>query len=516
MVAAGGVQGQRPIKHPQRPIEEPLRPTPHGRRRCLVLPAEAWAAAAALALYAVTLGFGFVFDDRSLIGPEGPLALGNGTLPYRPLRYASYLLDHFVGGGAPWAYHAGNVALHALVAALTACIARRLGAADGAAVLAGVAMAVHPLGVEAVAYVAGRRDLLATAMGLLAIASWLSPRGLTAVGVACALLAVAAKESGAVYVGVLALASIVGLGPSLWAARTVLLAAAAAAIALPVAYGAIGPALPSGPVCSLAAASTLLATHYAVHMVAPLRLSIEYPALARASTDCATLTSAASVAGFALLGAAVGVVVAAFSRRGRSSSAAPLRFAWAWTGVTFVVCATMVGMHEPGADRHAYPLVAAAAIALAVSARPLLNWLPSTRRALSAIAIAYVAALAMLSALRLPTWRDERALWTAAVASAPESGRAHHNLAGVLLAAGEHEAAATHVRAARDLDYAPAILGDAALACARGRIHRGRDLIERARTHALPAAEIDAISAYCEKKGSDPFFPGKKGSDPFF
>ena len=361
-------------------------------------------------------------------------------------------------------------------------------------------MAVHPLGVEAAAYVAGRRDLLATAAGLVAIASWLSARGRTVVAVACVLLAVAAKESGALYLGALVLASVAGLGPSVAAARGALLGAAAAAVTLPVAYGAIGPTASVGSPCSLAVASTRLAAHYALQLIAPLRLSIEYPDLARPSNDCAALASASSIAGFALLGVAVGAVVAVFSRRGRSAEAAPLRFAWAWAGAMFAVVATMIGMHEPGADRHAYPLIAAVSIALAVSARSFRSWRPGAQRAAVGVAIAYLAAFTLLSALRLPSWRDERALWSAAVASAPESGRAHHNLAGVLLAAGEHEAAAVHVRAARELDYAPAILGDAALACARGRVHRGRDLVARARMRGLPAADIAPISAYCEKK----------------
>ena len=479
---------------------------PRAQRR-LRLAAEAWAAAAAIALYAVTLGFGFVFDDRSLIGPDGPVALGNEWLPYRPLRYLSYLVDHWVGGGEPWAYHAGNVVLHALVAGLSARVARLLGAGAAAAAVAGICVAVHPLGVEVAAYVAGRRDLLATAMGLLAVAAWLSPRGRTAVAVVCALLAVSAKESGGLYVLVLALASLTGVGPALGTARLVLVAAGAAAFLLPVAYGAIGPTVPAGSVCALVVASTRLAAHYAAHVVAPFRLSIEYPTLARVSTDCSALASASSLAGFALLGAAAGAVVAAFSRRGWSADAAPARFAWAWSASTFLAVAMMIGMHEPGVDRHAYPLIVAVSIALAVSVRGLPDWPAPFKHAAVGITAAFLAVFALTSALRLPSWRDERALWSAAVVRAPDSGRAHHNLAGLLLAAGGHEAAAAHVRAARSLGYPPAILGDAALACARGRIHRGRVLVERARARNLPPAEIDAVSAYCEKKVSGTIFP---------
>lgn len=464
------------------------------------LPAAGWAAAAALALYSVTLGFGFLFDDRSLIGPDGPLPLGNGTLPYRPLRYASYAIDHWVGGGAPWAYHASNVVLHALVAGLTASISRRLGAGEGAAALAGVAVAVHPLGAEATAYVAGRRDLLVTAMGLVAVASWLSERGRTVLAVLCVLLSVAAKESGVAYLGILTLASIAGLGPELRVSAGALISAGVAALALPVAYGAIGPVLPVRSVCAIAAAGTTMATHYAVNVIAPLRLSVEYPALAHVSDDCATLVSVSSVAGFALIGAATGAVFSVFSRRGQTESQGPRCFAWAWTGLIFVLIATVIGMHEPGVDRHAYPLVAALSIALAVSVHPLHCKHELARRCVSAVALAYLATLTVLTASRLPSWRDERSLWTAAVASAPDSGRARHNLAGVLLAAGEFDAEAAQLRVARELKYPPAMLGSAAAACARGRIHRGHMFIKRARALGIAAADAEPISRFCEAR----------------
>jgi hypothetical protein len=483
------------------------------REACKALPelTVALAAVVLYALYARTLGFDLVFDDRSLLGPDGPKALGNGILPYRPLRYASYLVDARLGGGAAWAYHATNVALHALAGALVARVSRRLGGTPLVGLVAGLLFVTHPVAVEAVAYVSGRRDLLATLLGLASLLLWTSPKGRSAAALALLLLAVASKESGALFLVALLLASASGFGPPLSRAGLALAGAAAAAVALPIAYGAVGPIAASGPACALVATTTKLATHYASQWLVPIRLAVEYPALAVASSDCAQLLDVTALCGFLLLGTASGLVLAALSPAIRRSdgqaekadaepAAWGLVFAWAWAAFCFIALATVVGRHEPGADRHAYPLLAAVSVACTLSAARLVSHRGWGTGLLASIAVAFVVAtLTGLTARRASIWRDERTLWTAAVAEAPASGRAQHNLAGVLLAAGELDAAALHVRRARELDYPPALLGDAAIACARGRFHRGRELLARARLRGLPAADIAAIAPSCEK-----------------
>jgi hypothetical protein len=84
------------------------------------------AAACVALLYLPSVGFPFVFDDVALIGPDGVAQALGGTLPYRPVRYASYLVDSWLGG-SPRIYHAHNLLLHALVAALVARVAQRRG-----------------------------------------------------------------------------------------------------------------------------------------------------------------------------------------------------------------------------------------------------------------------------------------------------------------------------------------------------------------------------------------------------
>src|SRR5262245_41770691 len=103
------------------------------RGRSLALAASLFVIAAAFLLYRDALGV--VFDDHSLIGADGPLWVGGEWLPYRPLRHASFLVDHWIGGGAPWAYHLGNIALHAAAGLLVLHLCLRAGAASTSALV---------------------------------------------------------------------------------------------------------------------------------------------------------------------------------------------------------------------------------------------------------------------------------------------------------------------------------------------------------------------------------------------
>src|SRR2546428_2230914 len=101
---------------------------------------------------------------RAFANPYWPPELG-GYL-YRPLTIATYVLDWRVDGAA-W-FHAVNVLWHAAASVLVALLARRW-AGDGAALVAGVVFAVHPVHVEAVANVVGRAELMAATFTLLSV-----------------------------------------------------------------------------------------------------------------------------------------------------------------------------------------------------------------------------------------------------------------------------------------------------------------------------------------------------------
>lgn len=166
-------------------------------RRGGVWVAVALVAAATVALYAPTLAGGFLADDvfylRTLSVEDGALAgaftgplLGSReTAFYRPLPLASFAVDLALWGtDRALGFRLVNLLLHLLNALLVGAITARVLAppraeapAPGAwaperalpAVLAGALFALHPLAPEAVAWISGRFDLLATFFSLLAL-----------------------------------------------------------------------------------------------------------------------------------------------------------------------------------------------------------------------------------------------------------------------------------------------------------------------------------------------------------
>lgn len=106
---------------------------------------------------------------------------GNGAI-WMPLTYVSYMADVTLLGGDWAAFHFTSVMLHAVNAILLFVLLRRLmplfGCADGgraclAAFLGALVWAVHPMRVEAVAWVASRKEELWSGLTLLATLAWL-------------------------------------------------------------------------------------------------------------------------------------------------------------------------------------------------------------------------------------------------------------------------------------------------------------------------------------------------------
>jgi hypothetical protein len=171
----------------------------------------------AVAVFAVTLGGTFVYDDVDLL-LEDPRLLhpdrwtelfttsynrGEDNL-YRPLVSLGYLVQHRLHGRLAWPYHLVNVLLHAAVSMAVATLAWRLTRRSHhprAAWIAGVsgsAFASHPIHVEAVAGIVGRAELLATLATGLALSSLLRPLTLARAALAWAWFVVAmlSKEQG--------------------------------------------------------------------------------------------------------------------------------------------------------------------------------------------------------------------------------------------------------------------------------------------------------------------------------
>ena len=190
------------------PPDAPSHAVPNVWRVALV------AAALAVRLYAVSLGGTYVFDDVWLLHTDDRVAdvaqwgryLTEGYNDgvdnlYRPLTSLSFAAQAVLlgtGENVAWAYHLVNVLLYALVCGQLAVLVARLGGTTGQALAAGALFAALPVHVEAVAYVAGRADLICAAGflgGLIVLTRPLTP-GRIAAFVALLFVGVGGKETG--------------------------------------------------------------------------------------------------------------------------------------------------------------------------------------------------------------------------------------------------------------------------------------------------------------------------------
>jgi hypothetical protein len=131
-------------------------------------------------------------DDRSLLTNQGFRGLDPTHLHwmftttllghYAPLTWLSFGVTYAVAGMAPAAYHAGNLLLHALNAALVYLLAARLlalalptptsGARLAGATVAALAFAIHPLRAESVGWITDRGDVLCATFYLTAVVTY--------------------------------------------------------------------------------------------------------------------------------------------------------------------------------------------------------------------------------------------------------------------------------------------------------------------------------------------------------
>jgi Tfp pilus assembly protein PilF len=218
---------QRAGREPARPEESP-EPTPTVAsafgplsRRDLALALGVLVAALAVVAYLPALNNPFVYDDAVTVRNNASIHdLGNWRAVLlgsrRPVVNLSYAVSYALSGTTPFGHHLLSVLVHALNAVLLfgligvawrdARERRGLAAAPAAEVwaqLGGASLfAVHPLATEAVGYVSGRAGVLCTTFVLLAVLA--VRRGLArrrgrwlAAGIGCYVLAVASKETAA-------------------------------------------------------------------------------------------------------------------------------------------------------------------------------------------------------------------------------------------------------------------------------------------------------------------------------
>lgn len=140
----------------------------------------------ALAIYGQTANHDFINldDDRYVVlNPKVNTGLipgniawavtGTASSNWHPLTWLSHMLDVELFGLAPRGHHLVNVLLHTTNALLLFLLFQRLTGSLWRSALVAALFTAHPLHVESVAWVAERKDLLSTLLGLLTIHAYL-------------------------------------------------------------------------------------------------------------------------------------------------------------------------------------------------------------------------------------------------------------------------------------------------------------------------------------------------------
>jgi protein O-mannosyl-transferase len=135
---------------------------------------------AVLGVYLPTLRNGFVWNDSDYVTRSDLRSVGGlrriwlqpgATEQYYPVLHTAFWIEHRLWGDSPFGYHLLNVLLHATAAGGFLLVLRRLGV-PGAG-LAALLFALHPVGVESVAWISEQKNTLSLVFYLAAALAYL-------------------------------------------------------------------------------------------------------------------------------------------------------------------------------------------------------------------------------------------------------------------------------------------------------------------------------------------------------
>jgi tetratricopeptide (TPR) repeat protein len=405
-------------------------------------------------LYAPVRHFDFAPFDDGLAIVENPqvragLTAGGvrwslGTFTaynWQPATWWSHMLDVSLFGMDAGRHHQVNVLLHAANAALLFQALRTLTGALWPAALAAALFALHPLRVESVAWIAERKDVLSTALWLLATLAWVrwvrrpsaaryaAAAALLALGLMAKPMLVTFPAS-LLVLDYWPLGRAVGRGRVPWGRLVVekvplfglALGSAAVTFLAQRAGGAVS-ALEVVPLAGRAANAVRAYGWYLLKEVWPTDLAVPY--LLPMNGWPVWQVAGAGAALVALTALAV-----QYARRWPH-----LAVGWAWYVGTLV---PVVGLVQVGsqamADRYTYVPLIGVAVAVAFGLADLHRAVRPHPAVVGVAAAAVLAALSTATAAQLRHWRNGETLLARSIAVVPGNYQAHNNL-GLLLAA---------------------------------------------------------------------------------
>ncbi|MBJ6751445.1 tetratricopeptide repeat protein [Geomonas anaerohicana] len=379
-------------------------------------------------------------DDPGIVNlyssspPLSQILLPGHGYYYRPLLELTFWLDNALWGMEPRVMHLENILLHCLntllvfLLARTACRGQGDGVSFWAGILAAVVFALHPVNVEAVAWIAGRSDLLLTLFALAAWFVWLrwlsSPRWRDlALALLLLLAALLTKETALAAGGVFLLLALVWAGAASLRQR----AGALGLMAAPALLVVLTALLFHSGTSALSRFSSATALRqwralgdalvalgfYAGKLVWPLPLNF---AITEADPR------------LAFLGALLLPALAWLFVRRRVAAA------WFAAALLMVLPAVLVAVNQvawtPYAERYLYLPCACSAVAVA----PLVPMrLQASRPLLWALLGVLVLSCSAVDLKRTLLWQDKPAFFEEAVRRSPGFGSVYNELGGQLL-----------------------------------------------------------------------------------
>ncbi len=459
--------------------------------RLAARPERAWALAAFIAgflVYAPSIGNGFAFDDHPVIEKNRflrsvealPQLVSNiewagagyrSPCSWRPLMAVTLALNHAAGGLSPWSYHATNALLHGVASMLLVLLGVRLGLAAAAAGAGALLFAVHPIHVEAVANVVGRKDVLATVFLLLMLLShgWAARRGGLRLVAPLAAYAAAmlSKEVGAVGLGLAVLRDLLAEDGCLRSegagtrrrAIVLHLSYAAALVGYLVTFNAVTggatlrglPAFADNP-AAYAPLGVRLMSAVAVLGKGLALLALPVGQSADWSYDAIPLVTSAVDLRF-LVSASLLVAWLALGLRLRATRPLVLlALGWHLASLSPVANVLVFSTGTIFGERLLYlPSAALALLAGDAFVALLSRTAGRLRPALAAGCAALLVLLAAGAVRYAAAWGNELRLFEWARESAPRSTKVHHKLAELLLADGRGEEALAEIRLALEI-----------------------------------------------------------------
>jgi Flp pilus assembly protein TadD len=427
-----------------------------------------------LVLYGPALRHDFVrYDDPDYV-LNNPHVLAGVTVPgvawaltsfhasnWHPLTWLSHMLDCQLFGLSAGGHHGTSLLLHAANAALLLLVLSAMTGALWRSVFVAALFAVHPLNVESVAWIAERKNVLSTLLGLLAIASYLGhvrrpSHGRLALVAGTLTLGLMAKPMLVTLPLLLLLLDYWPLqrwrsGWPTWAlVREKLPLLALAVVSGLLTLAAQRPALRAieeAPFDARVANAVVAYGRYVALTLWPARLAFFYP------HDWNTL--APEVIALASVFLLAVTAIAVHTRR----TAPYLAVGWFWYVGTLV---PVIGLVQVGAqamaDRYAYVPTVGLFIAIVWGvADRVVRW-PGRRKAACGLGACVVLALAAATRRQLSYWQDSFTLGEHAVAVTTDNYVAQTNLGAAYVMQSRWAEAIPHLTAALQIapHYPPA------------------------------------------------------------